>query len=57
MTSFIIITHPTQMSSMWTSIPAHIDPHLSKPRLWLGTNGCIREQYLQWVSCMSGTTI
>jgi len=57
MTSFIIITHPTQMSSMWTSIPAHIDPHLSKPRLWLGNNGCIREQYLQWVSCMSGTTI
>jgi len=42
---------------MWTSIPAHIYPHLSKARLSLKINGGINEQYLQWVSYMPGTTV
>ena len=40
---------------MWTSVPAHIYPHLSKVRLLLETNGGINEQCLQWVPCMPGT--
>jgi len=42
---------------MWTSVPAHIYPHLSKIRLLLETNGGINEQYLQWVPYMPGTTV
>jgi len=42
---------------MWTSVPAHIYPHLSKARLLLETNMDINEQCLQWVPCMPGTTI
>jgi len=33
---------------MWTSIPAHIYPHLSGARLLLKTNRGINEQCLQW---------
>ena len=41
---------------MWTSVPAHIYPHLSKARLLLETNGGINEQCLQWVPYIPGTT-
>ena len=41
---------------MWTSVPAHIYPHLSKVRLLLETNGGINEQCLQWVPYIPGTT-
>ena len=42
---------------MWTSIPAHIYPHLSKVRLLLETNGDINEQCLQWVPYIPGTMV
>jgi len=42
---------------MWTSVPAHIYPYLSKARLLLKTNGGINEQCLQCVPYMPGTTV
>ena len=42
---------------MWTSVPAHLYPRLSKAKLLLETNGVINEQCLQWVPYMPGTMV
>jgi len=55
--SFIILLVLPRCLGMWTSIPAHIYPHLSKVRLLLKTNGGTNEQCLQWVLYMPGITV
>ena len=43
--------------NMWTSIPEHIYPHLSKAMLLFETNGGINKQCLQWVPYMPETIV